>query len=510
MIRLMGRLSVLLTVAPLIGIGLLLAFPPKDPFGGETPTLGALFMQTGLIKLFWNSMFISVSSAGIATILGGWLAWVEHRRTYVGKKTLIGLSLILLATPSYILAGTLASRINEIVGSSFQFEGLYASIVCLTLVCVPYGHLTISAAFARASATEEEAAIVLGASPFTVFRVAIWPQIKDAVALSFFISFLYAISDFGAVATLDAPVLTWRLYEAIRAQDLVRASILGLASLVATIPIVVLINFLRGSPNRTANPSKPMVKPLQPFFMLVTYSLHLVLIVLGVVVPVVELLLWIAEGWNRGLPFVSQWDAMFATLLLSILGALITLLMVLSPAWLSVKHSSVYKNAVYLSSALPGVLLAFGLMVSCLFITKYTGGYAVVLGSGILLFLGYSMRFMSEAFGPIASAMQQLNPSLAETARVLDRFPNGWFKKVFIPYMTPSLLRAFLLVFLACMKELPITLLLGGATGLRTLAFRTWDRYNEALWHDAGLSGLILLLTAFLITTVTLRWKVNA
>ena len=44
-----------------------------------------------------------------------------------------------------------------------------------------------------------------------------------------------------------------------------------------------------------------------------------------------------------------------------------------------------YKNTVYLSSAL-GVLLAFGLIVTCLFITKYTGGYAVVLGSGALCF----------------------------------------------------------------------------------------------------------------------------
>ena len=131
MIRLMGRLSVLLTVAPLIGIGLLLAFPPKDPFGGETPTLGALFMQTGLIKLFWNSMFISVSSAGLRLYLVvGWLGWSTEDLCW--QETLIGLSLILLATPSYILAGTLASRINEIVGPSFQFEGLYASIVCLT------------------------------------------------------------------------------------------------------------------------------------------------------------------------------------------------------------------------------------------------------------------------------------------------------------------------------------------------------------------------------------------
>ena len=158
------------------------------------------------------------------------------------------------------------------------------------------------------------------------------------------------------------------------AQDLARAAILGLASLVATIPIFVLVNWLRGTPNRTANPVQPPTRALKGFPALGTYLIHSVLIVLGLVLPVFELLVWISDGVNRQLTFVSQWDAAFATLLLSALGALLTLIMVLSPAWLSVQRSSLYKNAVYLSSALPGVLLAFGLMVTCLFITKYTGG----------------------------------------------------------------------------------------------------------------------------------------
>ena len=83
-----------------------------------------------------------------------------------------------------------------------------------------------------------------------------------------------------------------------------------------------------------------------------TYLIHIVLIVLGLVLPVFELLVWISDGVDRRSTFVSQWDAAFATLLLSSLGALITLIMVLSPAWLYVQRSSVYKNAVYLSSAL--------------------------------------------------------------------------------------------------------------------------------------------------------------
>ena len=391
-------------------------------------------------------MFISLVSATLATLVGGWLR-VEHRCQYVGKKILIVLSLLLLATPSYILAATLSSRINAISGSYFRFEGLSASIVCLTLVCIPYGQLTISSALARVSGSEEQAARVLGASPFQAFRVAVWPQIKDGVVLSFFIAFLYALSDFGAVATLDAPVLTWRLYEAIRTQDLARAAVLGLGSLVATVPIFILSNLLRGSPSRKANPSKPSIIPLPRLAKIGTYGLHFLLIFFGLLLPIFELISWILDGWSRELIFVSQWDSTFATILLSAVGAFFTLLFVLAPTWLYVQRSSLYKNIIYLSSALPGVLLAFGLMIVCLNITKYTGGYALVLSSGLLLFLGYAMRFLSEAFGPIASSMMQLNPRLMETAQSLDRFPLPWFKVFSTTYSSESITSIFTCIF---------------------------------------------------------------
>jgi iron(III) transport system permease protein len=215
------------------------------------------------------------------------------------------------------------------------------------------------------------------------------------------------------------------------------------------------------------------------------------------------------DGWNRGLPFVSQWEAIIDSLWAASIGALLTISLVIAPAWLS-KNRPIYKYATFLSSALPGVLLAFGLMALTLQITSQTGGYGVVLSSGALLFLGYAMRFMSEAFGPISAATLQLNPKLAESAKSLNRYPGLWIRKVVIPHIKPSIATAYLIVFLACIKELPITLLLGGSTGLRTLAFRTWDRYNEALLHDAGLSGLSLIGIALIMTIITLRWRRHA
>ena len=66
---------------------------------------------------------------------------------------------------------------------------------------------------------------------------------------------------------------------------------------------------------------------------------------------------------------------------------------------------------------------------------------------------------------------------------------------------------AFVLALLAVLKELPVTLLLGGAMGVQTLAFRVWDRYREALFHDAGLAGLLLVGLALVALMGTLRWR---
>ena len=508
MIRFLAIIPVLLAISPLLGLlGLIL--DPQDPFGGEQTSFWMLLADLKIYRLLLNSVCVALSSAILSVFLGGWLAWVHHRYQYKGKNLLFIGALLVFATPSYILAGTLSVQLNKLFFLP-EFTGLWASIVCLTIVCTPYAQVIISSAFTRLSGSEHEAAIQLGASNWNAFHAAIWPQIKESVQLSFFISFLYALADFGAVATLNAPVLTWRLYESIRNQDLLQASILGILSLIAVLPVFLLVSRYRSQPNRMSNPRKSRPIVLKGGNRLLLYSVYIALICLGVVLPIVELSSWVFEGWQRGLSFTSQWDATFGSLICAIVGAFFTTSLVIAPAWLYVHESNFYKHSTFLASALPGILLAFGLMSLTLVITKYTGGYHLVLSSGILLFSGYAMRFLSEAFSPIAASMSQINPRLSDISRVLDKYPKPWVQNVLLPHVVPSIVRAYFLVFLACIKELPITLLLGGSTGLKTLTFRTWDRYNEALWHDAGFSGLILLLIAFIMTMMTLHWKADA
>lgn len=505
--RLWGWGAATLALLPLLGIGILLIDPPPNPFGMPQASLDHLIQSRGLNLLWLRSIALATLVTIGSSVFGLILALLGQRFDYRGVHLFHWLSLLPLAMPSYILAAVLRQ--------TFHGEGgFWLAVLSLILVCTPYTQLVVGSALANGSASEEEVARLMGATPWRIFRQILWPRLRTAVAFSMLISFLYAISDFGAVAMLDVPVLTWRLYESVQNQDLLQASLLGCFLILSTLPVLLLAHRLRGKarPSIASQQRHPSRIPLSRPWNALAASLQLLPVFIGVLLPLMELCRWTVQATE---PLASPLDALWDSLVLSFLGTLLTLALAWGAAWATAKGQQKDQRwlpqAVYLSSALPGVLLAFGLLMVALRLTKgIDGGYKVILGSGILLFLGYAMRFLAEAFGPILSGIQQLNPRLRESAMLLGASTSRWFSQVAFPILRPSLLSAFIIIMLAILKELPVTLILGSATGRRTLAFRIWDRYNEAIWADAGAHALLLCGLALILTGLTLRRRQNA
>ena len=136
--------------------------------------------------------------------------------------------------------------------------------------------------------------------------------------------------------------------------------------------------------------------------------------------------------------------------------------------------------------------------------------YQLILNSGILLFIGYAMRFIAEAYAGVKSAILLFDPRLTETARILNTPRWTYLTKVFIPALMPGLTVAGILVLMNLVKELPVSLLLGGAMGIRTLSYQVYDYYQQAFLPDAGLAGLVILSLSFTLLTLTLRWRRHA
>ena len=521
-----ASIAIGLTLLPLFGLIAGALEVDQDPFGVTTGWVEAI-AQTSVPQLFGRTMALALVVSTGSILIGGWLAWVEQRGRLTGARWFGTLSLLPLALPSYLLAATLqttlgpAGWIGRSIGVQQPFDGFWAAAAVLILVTSPYVHLLTGASLARAPAEEEDAARILGASGFRVFRRVTLPRLRPALAFSGLLTALYVISDFGAVATLRCPVLTWRLYQAVDLKRFGDAIALGLPLLAATVPLLLATRAIHGRarPGRigVANPRPPALRPISTTSKVATFTIYFVVIGLGVVAPVVSLVGWIIGGVGGAASFVDTLLPIWDTLRLAFLGGTVTLILAGAPAWVAArggtKRAFWVEQAVYATSAFPGILLAFGLLLLALagariFATENAREiYGMLTASGILLMAGYATRFLAEAFASLKTAFLQLDTGQSDSARVLGASLWKRVRYVEFPAVRPGVAAAFVICALAITKELPATLLLSGPMGLRPLSVRIFDRYEDAFLADAGLSGALLTVLALTIVLLTLKWR---
>ena len=254
--------------------------------------------------------------------------------------------------------------------------------------------------------------------------------------------------------------------------------------------------------------------------MVATSMVYAMVVGFGVVVPIVSLIGWIVGGVGGAASFVETLPPIWDTVRLALFGGAVTVILAGAPAWVAarggLRRSMWVEQAVYMTSAFPGILLAFGLLLLALAGARILATdnarevYAMLMASGILLIAGYATRFLAEAFGSLKTALLQLDSRQADSARVLGA---SFWKRVFyvqFPAVKPGIAAAFVSCALAITKELPATLLLSGPLGIRPLSVRMFDRYEDAFLADAGLSGALLTALALTIVLLTLKWRRHA
>lgn len=496
---------IVLTVFPLLGLVLGIFNSPSSTW-----------QQLGLVELILNTFFLGCIVSFFSIVIGTWLAWAEHRTDYWGRKWLGIFDLLPLAMPSYLLAVVL----RESMDIGFIFKGFIPAVLVLTIITIPYVKLLVYSALTRLSVAEEEAASCLGASKQRVFWQIVLPYLRPSVALAGLVTFLYVISDFGAVAVLDVRVLTWRLYQTVETQQLVSAALLGGVLLIFSLILFFVARWVQGflpKVVKVSNPRSPVPIPLKFWSKIITYSLHTIIIGIGFVIPVWVLSTWIYQGLTHQLVFAELWSPIYDTMKLTLLSSIGIVILAFFPAWVvarkltSKTNINLLEQGVFMTSSLPGILLAFGLMLTALYsvqlFTHSRAIYYFLLSSGILLFLGYMMRFLAEAYAGLKNTMLLFDPRLSDSARLLNTSKIRYVNKILLPSLAPGIRVALLLSLLAIVKELPITLLLGNAMGIRTLSMRIFDRYQEAFLYDVGSAGLVLLSCSLILVIATLRWR---
>jgi iron(III) transport system permease protein len=102
---------------------------------------------------------------------------------------------------------------------------------------------------------------------------------------------------------------------------------------------------------------------------------------------------------------------------------------------------------------------------------------------------GYLVRFLALSLGTIEASLGKITPSMDGASRSLGRGAMSTMRHIHLPLMRASLLTAVMLVFVDCMKELPMTIILR-PFNFQTLATFVHQYASDEQLGEAALAAL--------------------
>ncbi len=464
--------------------------------------------QTALITA--NSVVLMLSVTLFSILLGVPLAVLTTRTDLPYPRFWTIVAALPLVIPSYIGAIAFVSmfgsggEVDSLFGVTLpRIHGVPGSVFIITLYTYPYVFLTTRAALISMDSSLVDAARTLNYGPLRSFRRVTFPIIRPGIAAGALLAALYAISDFGTPAFMQASVFTSRIYGEFSGFAVEYAALLAL-QLVAIVAVILVIEAGIGRDQDTSGGggSGSVIRlgrwkwPAMGFVSLLGF--------LTLVVPVAIFANWMLRSEGDRIPALEfQPEVALNSVYLAALAALLACLFALPVAYYSGRTNSltsrVLERATYVGFAVPGVVIGLALVFlgTRTFPSFYREGVA-------LLVFGYVVRFLPQAVGTVRSSVLQIEDSTIEAARTLNVGRLETFRRVTLPMIMPGVVAGAVLVFLTTMKELPLTLMLQ-PIGMDTLVIKVWQANGALAYRYAAVPALLLVLISGVTMIVLLR-----
>lgn len=487
-----------------------------------------------------NTVLLLLGVGVLVACLGTGSAWLVTAYDFPSRRVLLWALLLPLAVPTYIVAfayldilhplGPVQGLVRDLLGydSPRQFRlpdlrALPGAIVLLGFVLYPYVYLSTRVMFSTQAASLLEAGRILGQSRRGVFfRVAL-PLARPAIAVGVSLALLETLNDIGASEFLGVQTLTVSVYTTwITRSDLAGAAQIAL-SMLAIVVFLILLERHGRRHQRYANTQR--MRPMQPEKLrgpaaAIAIVLGWLPILIGFVAPALYLLNetfkhFEANGGVSAQLLQSGYNtvriALIATFV-TVVGAIVITWAARSAPAAKVRLMTLCSRISTVGYALPGTVLAIGLLLPIVFLDSAVGWVVGVftgtspglwlMGSTAALVCAYMIRFLAISVGSLESGLARIPPSLEQASRLLGESPAGTLRRVHLPLLRPAIGAAALLIFVDTMKELPATLLLR-PVNFETLA--TW-LYAEAArgTYEEGAVAALAIVAAGLLPVILL------
>lgn len=209
---------------------------------------------------FITSIITSFIAAFVNVIFGVLIAWVLVRYEFPGKFLMNGLIEIPFALPTAVAGITLSKlyspqgwmgEILSHVGISVSYSHL-GIIIALIFVGIPFVVRTVQPVLAEFDTNYEEAAHVLGASRWTLYRRIIFPELKPAILTGFGLAFARGIGEYGSVIYISGnsirdhtQVVSYVIMQKLNYADYASATAVALGLLMISFIVMLAINLVQ-------------------------------------------------------------------------------------------------------------------------------------------------------------------------------------------------------------------------------------------------------------------------
>ncbi|WP_454878502.1 sulfate/thiosulfate ABC transporter permease CysW [Serratia inhibens] len=199
--------SVLLLVVPIISIF-------AEAFSKGVGAMWGNLLDRDMLHAIWLTVLIALITVPFNLIFGTLLAWLVTRFTFPGRQLLLtlvdipfavspvvaGLIYLLFYGSNGLLGGWLDTRNIQVM---FSWPGMV--LVTIFVTC-PFVVRELVPMMLSQGSQEDEAAILLGASGWQMFRRVTLPNIRWALLYGVVLTNARAIGEFGAVSVVSGSI----------------------------------------------------------------------------------------------------------------------------------------------------------------------------------------------------------------------------------------------------------------------------------------------------------------
>jgi len=491
------------------------------------------------VQALVNALMLGLVVTCLCLIYAVPLAWAVSRTDMPGCRVVKVMVLAAFVTPPYLgaigwilLAGPNAGWLNRLwVGATGASSGLFdiysfaGLAFIISLYSFPYLFIFVSSALDVVSSEMEDAANVLGAGIWRTMRKITLPMVLPAILGGAIVTFLEAIALYGSPALIAIParfnVVTTTLLQFFSPP--VRAEVAAAYAIPLLLITVVLFLVQRrllrrrgfialtgkGGERRTIELGR---------FRWVMFAYAVLILSLCVVLPYAALSqAALAKAWGRGWSFDNLTLHNFYYLLFvhetagqSVLnsfiyaGAAAFLAIGLSLAIAYIVNRRLLPFAGVLGFVAMAPFVVPGIVLAIAFYAAYAPPPFSLYGTGAILILAFTTRFLPVGYTNAAAAIRGINPEMEEAVRILGGGRLLAVRKVMAPLMKRGLIGAWLLVFIPASRELSTAMFLYGPS-TRTMSVMLMDLSEEGNFELLAALGFLLLLATGVIVAIGFR-----